>query len=154
MNKHCELIGCNNFKHAKNLCDMHYRRKIRKGYIGQPGALRHITRNSSLIDKFFKNIAFVSDCWLWQAGKTKAGYAEIQVNKITMYGHVWSYKYFIGEIPYRFTVDHTCHNDSICINGAVCIHRLCVNPDHLEAVTRGENVRRGFAMRRRARLIS
>ena len=36
-----------------------------------------------------------------------------------------------GAIPKGFTIDHLCRN------------RGCFNPQHLEAVTRGENVMRG-----------
>lgn len=44
-------------------------------------------------------------------------------------------------------LDHTCHDPEICfaldVNGW-CSHRRCVNPDHLDPTSRGENVRRGL----------
>lgn len=40
-------------------------------------------------------------------------------------------------------VDHRCHNaDSTCTGGPACVHRRCVEPSHLEAVTQAENNRR------------
>jgi hypothetical protein len=33
-------------------------------------------------------------------------------------------------------IDHLCHsNFSKCLGGDTCIHRRCVNPDHLEPTT-------------------
>lgn len=45
--------------------------------------------------------------------------------------HRTSYEVFRGPIPVGLVIDHLCRN------------RLCCNPDHLEAVTFRENIRRG-----------
>lgn len=47
--------------------------------------------------------------------------------------HRWSYEFHVGPIPEGLDLDHLCRN------------RGCVNPDHLEPVTREENIRRAFA---------
>jgi hypothetical protein len=44
------------------------------------------------------------------------------------------------EIPDDMTVDHLCHNaDLTCVGGPACLHRRCVNPEHLAIRTAVEN---------------
>lgn len=64
-------------------------------------------------------------CWIWHAAKSK-GYGLFQGSR----AHRWAYERMIGEIPASLTLDHLCGNKS------------CVNPAHLEPVTRLENIRR------------
>lgn len=78
-----------------------------------------------------------SACWEWVGCLTKGGYASIYYDhpernkKLNNYGgHRMSYELFVGQIPPTFEVDHLCRV------------RHCVNPAHLEAVTRQENNRR------------
>lgn len=54
------------------------------------------------------------------------------------------YQAIYGPIPAGLDIDHTCHNaDTTCSGGWSCLHRRCVNPLHLEAVTHKTNVLRG-----------
>jgi hypothetical protein len=40
-------------------------------------------------------------------------------------------------------IDHVCHSEATdCDGGDTCIHRRCINPNHLEPVTPRENSRR------------
>jgi hypothetical protein len=70
-------------------------------------------------------------CWVWQGPPGPKGYGVIGVHHRPRYVHRVSYELTAGPIPDELTIDHLCRN------------RLCVNPDHLEPVTRGENVLRG-----------
>lgn len=70
-------------------------------------------------------------CWVWQAGKTDTGYGMFWTGKRTIGAHRISYVLHKGLIPKGMCIDHLCKN------------RACVNPDHMEVVTRGENARRG-----------
>lgn len=73
-----------------------------------------------------------TECWYWVAGRTKAGYGVFYTNRTHVYAHRVSYELENGPIPAGKEIDHTCG----------C--RFCVNPEHLEAVTHQQNVRRAF----------
>jgi hypothetical protein len=89
-------------------------------------------------------------CWQWTGALTDKGYGRLSVGSRTDGTHTsepahrWSYKHFKGPIPDRLTIDHTCHNDDPACNADnKCLHRSCVNPDHLEATTIAVNILRG-----------
>ncbi len=70
-------------------------------------------------------------CWLWTGRTCNWGYGIGSWNQKRIVIHRLSYEWFKGPIPEGLVIDHLCGN------------RLCQNPDHMEAVTLGENVRRG-----------
>jgi hypothetical protein len=75
-----------------------------------------------------------SGCWDWTAGRFPTGYGKFRVGRTgTSYAHRWAYLLFVGHIPVGKEIDHLCRN------------RACVNPEHLEAVSRRENALRGAA---------
>ena len=72
-------------------------------------------------------------CWVWQR-HINAGYAFSHFRGFTTrLAHRVSYEVFVGPIPDGLQLDHLCRNPR------------CVNPQHLEPVTQGENVKRGRA---------
>ena len=83
------------------------------------------------VDWFFNKVDKTESCWVWK-GATLNGYGKFLVNKKHVYSHKISYQLFKGEIPKGKELDHLCRNI------------LCVNPEHLEAVTHRENVLRGI----------
>lgn len=80
--------------------------------------------------RFLAKVKKTDTCWLWTAGTNGNGYGMIKANKIKTYAHRVSYELYKGKIPAGLTIDHLCRV------------KLCVNPDHLEAVTSDENNRR------------
>lgn len=72
-------------------------------------------------------------CWLWTASVDGGGYGKIVEHGVLKGAHRVSYELNVGTIPEGLDLDHLCRV------------RSCVNPDHLEPVTRSENCRRGFS---------
>jgi hypothetical protein len=73
----------------------------------------------------------VDTCWEWTASKARGGYGRLNINGRTALAHRWAYEHLIAPIPQGLDLDHLCRN------------RACVNPWHLDPVTRGVNLRRG-----------
>lgn len=83
-------------------------------------------------------------CVLYTGCLTRQGYGQIRVNGTQMLAHRAIYKLAVGPIPDGMELDHTCHNqDPSCMGGDTCVHRRCINVEHLEPVTGAENTRRG-----------
>jgi len=73
-------------------------------------------------------------CWLWTGGTKGKGYGGCGRYHPSGYAHRASYELMVGPIPEGLQIDHLCRV------------RNCVNPDHLEAVTCRENLRRGVGV--------
>ena len=70
-------------------------------------------------------------CWEWRAKVNLNGYGYFWNGQAMQLAHRFSYEHWVGPIPTGLDLDHLCRN------------RDCVNPSHLEPVTRSENLRRG-----------
>lgn len=80
-------------------------------------------------------------CLLWFGAVDSDGYGTTSVKSKTYRVHREAYKLWVGKLDSAMQVDHECHNlDEECINkGTSCLHRLCINPGHLEARSQNEN---------------
>lgn len=72
-------------------------------------------------------------CWRWTGALDPDGYGQVSVAGKTKQAHFASWEAVNGPVPEGHELDHLCRV------------RCCVNPDHLEAVTHSENVRRAVA---------
>lgn len=74
-----------------------------------------------------------SGCWEWTASGTTKGYGQFYWDGRVRLAHRVAYETLVGEIQIDLESDHLCRN------------RGCVNPLHLEPVTRQENTIRGMS---------
>jgi len=73
-------------------------------------------------------------CWRWTRGHTAPGYGEISIDSRMKAVHRLAYELWVGPIPPGLVIDH------VAARG--CVHRDCINPEHLEPVTNSENLSR------------
>lgn len=71
-----------------------------------------------------------NDCWLYAGTINSNGYGLI-FSGTTLYAHRVIYEALVGKIGEGLHIDH------------LCMVRSCINPLHLEPVTRKENILRG-----------
>jgi hypothetical protein len=117
---------------------MHYERWKRTG---DPLAL--VRRVSGIIGDdaarfwFFVDRAEPEGCWLWngtKAGGTANRYGWFGVGGRGVFAHRFAYELEVGPIPTGHEIDHVWRRG--------CRSTLCVNPAHLEAVAKIENLHR------------
>jgi hypothetical protein len=71
------------------------------------------------------------DCWDWTGGKGTGGYGHFKVSRYKcVIAHRYVWELLVGPIPAGLELDHLCRR------------RHCVNPDHLEPVTKQVNNQR------------
>jgi hypothetical protein len=85
-------------------------------------------------ERFWSKVEPTGFCWNWTASLKGGGYGQYWNDaRNNVYAHRHAYELLVGPIPKGLVLDHLCRNPS------------CVNPDHLEPVVQGENIRRGFS---------
>lgn len=73
----------------------------------------------------------VTGCWEWTGTTNHKGYGHFKNPQRRMIKvHRFAWEQIHGPLDPEITIDHLCHN------------RICVNPAHLEPVSREENGRR------------
>jgi hypothetical protein len=76
-------------------------------------------------------------CWIWTGAKT-TGYGRYSPPKAKrlVLAHRYAFENLVGPVPAGLDLDHLCRT------------RACVNPAHLEPVTRQVNLLRGDTLAR------
>lgn len=77
-----------------------------------------------------KKVVAQGECWEWTGSKTRNGYGQLKIGGVAMMAHRAFYEHFITEIPDGLDLDHLCRM------------RACVNPWHLDPVSRSVNLYR------------
>lgn len=127
----------------KGMCRKHYERAMKHG---DPLTTLIPARGMKLSERFNLHVdrsgpapsdplaKVGTNCWVWTGGLTGTGYGKYSVRSAGILhqgaAHRWSYRMARGPIPDGMTIDHLCRN------------RVCVRPDHLEAVPILENLLR------------
>lgn len=81
--------------------------------------------------RFWSKVHKTDECWEWTACCSTNGYGQFWTGEAQRRAHRVAYELLVGSIPEGLTLDHLCG------------HLRCVNPEHLEPVSQGENTLRG-----------
>lgn len=122
MQSTCSFPGCEKPHYAKGLCNGHYKQRR----AGQE--LRPIGFKVPLEQRFWAKVHKTPGCWEWTAATNSNGYGHIYVEGRVKAAHRISWEWANGPVPDGMVIDHRCSNP------------LCVNPEHLRAVTQGQNL--------------
>ena len=92
------------------------------------------TSATPLGERFWSKVEVTSTCWLWTAHCNPDGYGRYRLNGTIRVAHRVAYEALTGPVPEGLDLDHLCRV------------RNCVNPEHLEPVTKRTNTLRGTGM--------
>lgn len=118
----CDWTDCDKRSVKRGFCNTHYERQRRTGTI--------ITRSKDPMIRFWSRVTITPGCWVWTGAKA-SGYGRAFIGGKLRPAHRVTFEMYVSPIPEGLDLDHLCRN------------RACVNPDHLEPVTRQTNLLRG-----------
>lgn len=120
----------------KGHCERHYRRLLRHGSTESPRRLPLLARYE-----------IVDGCHRWKGPTYPNGYGKLSRDlhgTRLVHRAAWIERH--GPISDDVDLDHRCHQPP-CPGGPECLHRRCLNVEHLQPVTHAENLKRGHQVR-------
>lgn len=91
----------------------------------------------TLLERFLSKVNKASAHWLWTGAMMSSGYGMMRNDEERLEGaHRVSHKLFLGPIPEGLHVLHTRE----------CDVKACVDPEHLYAGTRSQNIQDALAL--------
>ena len=93
----------------------------------------HFHHHISTEERFWAKVKKLENgCWEWIGALLASGYGQFALrHNQNVSAHRISYEWENGAIPEELQLDHLCRN------------RKCVNPEHLQPVTKRDNILRG-----------
>lgn len=124
----CAVEGCDKGARRRGWCYTHYSRWYKHG---DPTFTLRRRIEGTPEQRFWANADQADGCWLWLGEVNDSGYGVIWLGKRRTRAHRFGYELIVGPVPDGLDLDHLCRV------------RRCVNPAHLEPVTRRMNLLRG-----------
>lgn len=123
--KICSIPECDRPQKAKGYCSKHHLRLCRRGTVELKN--KHGVGNT-FAERFWSLVAVAEPdhCWLWQAGKAKAGYGQAWFNGKVENTHRIAWYLVNG----KWSANHILHS---------CDNPPCCNPNHLREGTDQDN---------------
>jgi hypothetical protein len=79
-------------------------------------------------ERFWKYVYKTDGCWFWIGTLSAKGYGQLRVDDSCIYAHHLSYRIHFGDYDGGLWILHKCDTTP------------CVNPEHLYAGTRAQNI--------------
>lgn len=127
MKAECAVDTCQAPTIARGWCRLHYSRWRNHG--DPLAAVGPSHRTETIESRFWRRVDKTDTCWLWNGSRRKKDYGVFNYPGGGM-AYRYSYELHNGPIPDGMTIDHICFNPP------------CVNPAHLQLLTREQNARR------------
>lgn len=131
----CSVGGCERPNLARGMCRLHYDRWYRA--TDRSTIREHLRWPENLLQRVQPQ---PNGCVHFMGHTNTGGYGEVwrEGRNVVVHRAMWELK--VGPIPDGLTLDHTCHNeDPLCDGSVPCLHRRCVNVEHLVPKPMGEN---------------